>query len=112
MGNPYEVGLGWQVNLGKEDFVSKAALARIKQQGVAHKLAGLKVGGKRHNWYPADFYHVKDALTGKIVGYITSIWWSPSNESNIAFAFLPVALTELGTQLAVALPDEYADRPG
>src|SRR5690625_4288595 len=56
--NPYQVGLGWQVDLNKTEFVGKEALARIKSEGVSSKLAGLKFGGKQIDWYPADFYHV------------------------------------------------------
>ncbi len=44
-----------------------------------------------------------------MVGYVTSAWFSPAQESNIAFAMLPVELTELGTNLQVALPRTYAD---
>ena len=35
--------------------------------------------------------------------------FSPTQESNIAFAMLPVELSELGTNLLVALPATYAD---
>ena len=45
--NPFEVGLGWQVNLSKDTFIGKPALERIREQGVSHKLAGLRVGGRR-----------------------------------------------------------------
>ena len=93
--NPFEVGLGWQVNMTKESFIGKAALTRIKEVGVTHRLAGLRVGGNPVNWYPADFYHVLDQ-GGSLVGYITSMWYSPAQKSNIALAFLPVDLTVIG----------------
>jgi len=89
--NPYECGQGWQVDLTKDDFIGKEALAQIKQNGVTHKLAGLLVGGEPITWYAADFYHVlsKDEL----VGYVTSAWYSPTQKSNIALAMPPVDLT-------------------
>merc|ERR1719266_578499 len=103
--NPYECGLGWQVDFTKDNFIGKAALAKIKEQGVTHKLAGLKMGGEQITWYAADFYHVfKD---DELVGYVTSCWYSPNQESNIGYAMLPVELTTLGTELEVALPDLY-----
>ena len=105
--NPYECGLGWMVDLSKHDFIGKAALQKIHQEGVSHKLAGLRMGGKPITWYPADFYHV--FADGELVGYVTSAWFSPVQASNIAFAMLPVELTELGTNLQVALPRTYAD---
>ena len=105
--NPYEVGLGWQVDLNKADFIGKDALAKIKREGVTHKLVGVKMGGKDITWYPSDFYHVK--ADGKLVGYITSAWYSPTIESNIGFAFLPNKYTSLGSKLTVDLPKVYAD---
>jgi len=107
--NPYECGLGWQVDLTKDAFIGKEALQRIHDEGVTHKLAGLRMGGEPITWYPADFYHV--FAGDELVGYVTSAWFSPTQESNIGFAMLPVALTELGTELTVALPSTYADAP-
>merc|ERR1711957_8712 len=56
--NPYECGQGWQVDLTKDAFVGKDALAKIKKEGVTHKLAGLRMGGKPITWYQSDFYLV------------------------------------------------------
>jgi len=83
--------------MSKENFIGKAALMRIKEKGVTHRLAGLRVGGKRVDWYPADFYHVICPRSGDLVGYVTSMWYSPAQESNIALAFLPIDLAEIGT---------------
>ncbi len=107
--NPYEVGFGWQVDLTKDDFIGKAALARIQKEGVTHKLVGVRMGGKPITWYPADFYHVHDG--DELVGYITSAWYSPTQGCNIGFAFVPVRYAEIGTQLSVTLPKTYADAP-
>jgi aminomethyltransferase len=104
--NPYECGQGWQVDLTKDAFVGKDALAKIKKEGVTHKLAGLRMGGKPITWYQSDFYHVLS--DGELVGYVTSAWFSPTQDSNIGLAMLPVGLTELGTNLEVALPTLYS----
>eukprot|EP00397_Hematodinium_sp_SG-2012_P015029 GEMP01015299.1.p1 GENE.GEMP01015299.1~~GEMP01015299.1.p1 ORF type:complete len:460 (+),score=101.55 GEMP01015299.1:79-1458(+) len=108
--NPYQCGLGWQVDLTKESFIGKNALAKIKKEGVTNKLAGIKFGGKPITWYIADFYHImhKDEL----VGYLTSAWFSPTQQSNIGFGMLPVHLTAMGTDLRVVVPDLYAENPG
>ena len=42
--NPFEVRLGWQVDLNKGDFIGKDALVRIKEEGVQQRLIGLQVG--------------------------------------------------------------------
>ena len=54
--NPYEVRLGWQVDLDKGDFIGKEALTRIKQEGVNQRLVGLRLGGEPIVWYNEDFY--------------------------------------------------------
>jgi aminomethyltransferase len=42
------------------------------------------------------------------VGYVTSPWYSPELQINIALAYVPLTMTEVGTELQVWLPDEYA----
>lgn len=106
--NPYECGLGWQVDLKRDDdFVGKKALAKQKDN-VTHKLAGMKMGGSPIEWYNSDFYHVFDEDKKTLIGYVTSAWWSPTQQSNIAMAMLPAKYTELGTKLGVALPNRYS----
>lgn len=104
--NPYQCGLGWQVDLTKESFIGKDALAKIKAQGVSHKLCGVQFGGEQITWYPADFYHVKNK-NDELVGHITSAWYSPTIGSNVGFAFVPIELAALGTDLEVVLPELY-----
>ena len=104
--NPYEVRLGWQVDLNKGDFIGKAALARIKEEGVGQRLVGLKVGGEPIVWYNEDFYLVKDRDSGNDVGYVTSVFWSPQLESNIALAVMPRSHWKRGTRVKVQLPKD------
>ena len=104
--NPFEIGLGWQVDFSKERFIGKAALEK-QRDNVTHKLCGVRMGGEDITWYPSDFYHVMDENGDKLVGYITSAWYSPAQESNIGYAFVPVKYAELGTKLQVGLPEIY-----
>ncbi|CAI8036199.1 Dimethylsulfonioproprionate demethylase DmdA [Geodia barretti] len=46
--NPFEVRLGWQVDLDKGDYIGKKALAGIKEEGVQQRLVGLRMGGRTH----------------------------------------------------------------
>src|SRR5262249_23845360 len=39
--NPYEAGLGFRVKLAKGDFIGRAALERVKAQGVTRRLCCL-----------------------------------------------------------------------
>lgn len=40
--NPYEAGLGWTVRLKKGEFVGRAALERVKDEGPARSLVGIE----------------------------------------------------------------------
>ena len=104
--NPFEVRLGWQVDPDKGDYIGKAALARIKAEGVRQRLVGLRLGGQPIVWYNEDFYLVKDDNSGADVGYVTSAFWSPNLESNIALAVLPRTHWQRGTRLKVQLPND------
>ena len=105
--NPYEVRLGWQVDLDKKsDFIGKDALREIKQNGVQQRLVGLKLGGEPITWYNEDFYLVKDRENGDDIGYVTSAFWSPSNGSNIALAVMPETHWRIGTEVRVRLPND------
>ena len=103
--NPYEVRLGWQVDLEKKaDFIGKQALTKIKQEGVSQRLVGIRMGGEPITWYNEDFYLVKDEDTGDDVGYVTSAFWSPNQGSNIALAVMPKSHWRIGTDVKVQLP--------
>ena len=105
--NPYEVRLGWQVDLTKEaDFIGKDALTKIKQEGVKQRLVGLKFDGNPITWYNEDFYLVKNCDTGGDIGYITSAFWSPNVGSNIALGVMPKTHWKRGTSVNVQLPND------
>ncbi len=94
--NPYEAGLGWVVKLD-HDFVGRAALERIKQEGNARKLVGLEMTGRgiaRHG------YPIVDA-SGARVGEVTSGSPGPTVGKNIGLGYVPIALAAPGTELGV-----------
>jgi glycine cleavage system aminomethyltransferase T len=107
--NPFEVGMGydWMVSLdGDRDFIGKAALTRIRAEGVRRKLAGVEIGGgplgSFNDGSMPEPFGVRHA--GRAVGEVTSACWSPRLERNIGYAMLPVELTELGTEVEVDTP--------
>ncbi len=107
--NPFEVGYHytWLVDLEQEaDFMGKAALRRIKEQGVRQKLVGVDIEGEPLGSYidneMIDFFPV--SVDGRTVGRVTSACYSPRLERNIGFAMLPTDVTELGTELQVDTP--------
>ncbi len=100
--NPYEVGLGWTVNLDKKaDFIGKEALKRIGKKKLKRKLVGVEIDGK-----PVEFNTTKWEVRsdGEKVGHITSAIHSPRLKKNIGYAFVPTELTGLGTEFTIGTP--------
>lgn len=97
--NPFEVGLGWQIDLDQEaDFIGKEALRRIKAAGVTRKLVGVEIHGdpiapNEHPWPVSS--------DGKRIGQVTSSVHSPRLKKNIGYAMLPVQHAELGMAVEV-----------
>lgn len=104
--NPFEVGLDWQIDFDKADFIGKEALLEIRREGVAERLAGLTMGGEPITWYNQDYWIVKDAAGSADVGHVTSAFYSPKLKTNIALAMLPNSHNAEGTELTVALPSD------
>lgn len=100
--NPYEVGLGWLVDLEQEaDFIGKEALRRIKAEGVQRKLVGIEIGGGR---LPFNMTRWSVDANGRDVGFVTSAVYSPRLEKNIGYANVPMELSNLDTELTVDVP--------
>ncbi len=81
---PLQAGLGWVVRWDKGDFRGRDALAAERDRGVARKLRGLLVEGRRP---PRAGYRVM--VQGDAVGEVTSGNFSPVLGHAIALAFLP-----------------------
>jgi aminomethyltransferase len=99
--NPYEIGLGWTVDLDQEaDFIGKRALTRIAEEGVRRQVVGVEIGGDPLIGYLDDYLPVTEGRNR--IGQVSSAFWSPRLEKNIGFALVPVERSELGTKLTVS----------
>lgn len=98
--NPYEAGLEWTIALDQEaDFIGKTALQRIATEGVSRKLVGVEIGGDPIVGYIEDYLQIVGRE--KLIGQVSSAFWSPRLEKNIGFALVPIEYTEKGTKLTV-----------
>ncbi|MFP8879067.1 MAG: glycine cleavage T C-terminal barrel domain-containing protein [Myxococcota bacterium] len=116
--SPFQVNLGYQVPRNKTaDYVGKRELERQRDEIDAGrfpfkmKMVGLRLGGAPITDYASDFWLVSTPA-GERVGYVTSPWWSPELDTNIALAHVPVESSEIGTELRVELPEPYAEPSG
>jgi len=92
---PLQAGLGWVVRWDKGDFLGRDALAAEKERGIARRLRGLAVEGRRP---PREGQAV--LRDGEVVGEVTSGNFSPTLGHGIALAFLPPETAE-GDELAI-----------
>jgi len=80
--SPYEVGLGWVVNLDKGHFTGRKALIAEKARPVKRQLTKLVVDGNK----PVGEAFIYDRKGGKLVGEIKCTTWSPILKANLALA--------------------------
>ena len=79
-----QAGLEWVVAWNKPDFRGKSALASEKERGVARRLVGISIPGRR----PArDGTQVLDA-SGSEIGFVSSGNFSPTLGHCVAMAFV------------------------
>jgi aminomethyltransferase len=130
MYSPYELNLGWTVNLnGSEDFVGRKALAEEKRVGPRRKMVGLHVDFESfESWYdkvglppelPEEAWD-SDETTGlwvgpdedeEQIGKCQTLTWSPIAKKLIALGSLwEPEYAKLGTEIKIELNVEHIDR--
>ena len=121
--SPYEMGLGWTVNLDKPGyFVGRRALEREAREGSAWKLVGFEV-----DWEGLERLYgavglppqipamaVRGSLPvlkdGAQVGYASTSTWSPVLKKYIALVHLERPYYEPGTRLEMEVTVEHHRR--
>jgi len=81
---PLQAGLGWVVRWDKGDFRGRDALAAERERGIARRLRGISIDGRRPAREGAPVL-----IDGAEVGVVTSGNFSPTLGHAIALAFVP-----------------------
>lgn len=98
--NPFELGLDRLVNLDMQaDFIGKAALRKIKEEGVKRKQIGLIIEGEPLKGPNTTFWAIK--VGDKTVGKVTSAVYSPRLDQNIALAMVATEHAQIGKAVEV-----------
>jgi aminomethyltransferase len=116
--SPAEIGLGKLVDLKKENFVGRTALAAEAKKGAARALVGLEI-----NWNEVEALYDKMGMApqvpsmasrvavpvyraGNHVGKATSTTWSPTLKKMIALASVERDSSAVGSTLNVEMTVE------
>ncbi len=97
--NVWEAGLDRYCKMEKGDFIGRGALERARNAGVTRSLVGLEMVDRG---IARDEYCCCDE-SGNAIGVITSGSPSPTLCKNIALAYVPPAMTALGTPVYVQI---------
>jgi aminomethyltransferase len=117
--SPYELDLGWTVNLKKDRFVGREALAAEAGRGPQWRLVGVEV-----DWTSLERLYQEVGLATRLpavawrtsvpiyagneqAGYATSGAWSPLLKKYIALAHLRSPWAAPGTQLEMEITVEH-----
>ncbi len=116
---PFELSLDWTVNLDKEQFNGKKALAAEKQRGPAWKFVGIEVewealeklyaGHHLPPQLPTTAWRTSIPLyiNDRWIGYASSGCWSPLLKKYIALAHVPARYAPPGTPLMMEVTVEH-----
>lgn len=97
--NVWEAGLDRYCKMEKSDFIGRAALERAKAAGLTRALVGLEMVDRG---IARDEYCCCNE-NGDVIGVITSGSPSPTLSKNIALAYVPPAMTAIGTPIYVQI---------
>ncbi len=98
--NPFELGFDRLVSLDKDiEFIGKAALKKIKAEGIKRKQIGLEINCEPLSGPNTIFWPIKK--NNNEIGKVTSAVYSPRLKKNIALAMVNIKNSEIGTDLEV-----------
>jgi aminomethyltransferase len=117
--SPFELDLGWTVNLKKDRFIGRQALAAEAQTGPQWQFVGVEV-----DWVSLERLYAEVGLAtrlpptawrtsvpiyagGEQAGYATSGGWSPLLKKYIALAHLRAQWARPGTHLDMEITVEH-----
>ncbi|MDA8742538.1 glycine cleavage system protein T [bacterium] len=98
--NPFELGFDRLVNLDMDaEFIGKAALRKIKQEGPMRKQVGLVLDCAPLTGPNTTFWAIQQ--DGATIGKVTSAVYSPRLKQNIALAMVATDAAIMGAEVEV-----------
>ena len=121
MSSPFELPLGWMVDLDRDPFVGQRALRREKRHGSSWSTVGLEI-----SWPDVETLYHRHGLPPQVpgrawrssvplfrsgrqrqIGYATSGTWSPTLKKYIALATIQSAYAHPGNKIGFEITVEH-----
>jgi aminomethyltransferase len=118
--SPFEIGLGWTVDLGKHHFVGSEALRQLNGGPPSRQIVGLEINLSDYEYlfrqvglppqFPIAAWRgvVPIYEDDRQVGHATTGAWSPILKKYIALATVEQDFVQPGTQLEIEVTVHYA----
>jgi aminomethyltransferase len=105
--NPFEI-MGMERLVEPKDafYLGRAALERIRREGVKRRLVGIEIEARELRAECAEYWPARQ--DGRRIGHVTDAVWSPGLEKNIGYVWVPTELSQPGTRLEVEMPSGVA----
>jgi glycine cleavage system T protein (aminomethyltransferase) len=100
--NVWEAGLDRFCKMEKPEFVGREALEKAKSAGLNRTLVGLEMVERG---IARDGYRILNS-SGQQIGYVTSGSYAPFLKKNIALAYVPPELAEVGSEVLVEIRNQ------
>ena len=100
--NVWEAGLDRFCKMEKPEFVGHEALEKTKSAGLERTLVGLEMVERG---IARDGYRILNS-SGQQIGYVTSGSYAPFLKKNIALAYVPPELAEVGSEVLVEIRNQ------
>jgi aminomethyltransferase len=121
--SPFELNLGWMVQVDREPFIGRDALIREIERGTPRRFVGLEVDwgefealfrahGLPPEVHPGGWRDARPVYNnrGEFIGQATSGAWSPLLKKNLALATVRAESAAPGTELRFEVTVEYERR--
>ncbi len=95
---PYDAGLGFCVALGKDDFIGKEALSRVRSAGPKWKLCSFTIDTGKPLMLQGSAPIIQ---RGEVLGVTTSIGYGHTVKKNICYGYIPAELADPNSEFEI-----------
>ena len=120
--SPFDIGLGWTVDLHKDHFIGAKALREMNEIGPPRQIVGIEINLNDYEYlykqaglaphFPLAAWRggVPVFKDERQIGHATTGAWSPTLKKYLALATLEKPFTELGSLLDMEVLIQYSRR--